>query len=475
MRFSRHPFYDAAPDSELQTLAATEQWGVLMRVGLFGGVILASPVILYQLWAFITPALTSREKKWAFPIVGALVLLLVTGVLFGYWTLPRGLEFLLDLLPDVENNLRLGDYYSFVLRFLLAFGIAFLYPVFLVCGRRCRCGQLRTAGERSALGRAGGRHRGGTDHPKWRRADPDVPLGSTLFDVRDHLLAGPTRAQEVSDPLKAFWGRVGFEPDAFQVDAANTIRDGMSVVVTAPTGSGKTLIAEAAIHLSLEEGRRAFYTTPIKALSNQKFADLAQQHGADRVGLLTGDNVVNPGGRVIVATLEVLRNMIYADPSQLDDVGVVILDEAHYLQDRSRGAGWEEVIIHCPSHVQFVCLSATISNNAQFADWVGERRGPTRLISTHDRPVPLESMYMIKDKQGAQTMQLLPTFTVREGRRRPNPRIEHMMGLERGRRRRFKTPNRFDTVETLAQEGMLPAIYFIFSRAGCDAAAHRPG
>ncbi len=125
------PFHTAVPDSEFQTFDATEKWGVLMRIGLFGGVILASPAILYQLWAFINPALTSRERNWAFPVVGSLVLLFVGGVLFGYWTLPRGLEFLLGVLPDVENNLRLGSYYSFTLRYMLAFGLAFLYPVFL--------------------------------------------------------------------------------------------------------------------------------------------------------------------------------------------------------------------------------------------------------------------------------------------------------------------------------------------------------
>ena len=125
------PFHAAAPENELQTLAATEQWGVLMRIGLFGGVILASPVVLYQLWAFIQPALTSKERNWAWPIVGALVVLFVGGVVFGYLTLPRGLEFLLQIFPDVETNLRLGDYYSFTLRFLLAFGLAFLFPVFL--------------------------------------------------------------------------------------------------------------------------------------------------------------------------------------------------------------------------------------------------------------------------------------------------------------------------------------------------------
>lgn len=125
------PFHAAAPENELQTLAATEQWGVLMRIGLFGGVILASPVVLYQVWAFIQPALTSKERNWAWPIVGALAVLFVGGVVFGYLTLPRGLEFLLQIFPDVETNLRLGDYYSFTLRFLLAFGLAFLFPVFL--------------------------------------------------------------------------------------------------------------------------------------------------------------------------------------------------------------------------------------------------------------------------------------------------------------------------------------------------------
>jgi len=277
----------------------------------------------------------------------------------------------------------------------------------------------------------------------------------------------------VSDRLARFWDGVGFEPDDYQVEAAEAVRDGASVVVTAPTGAGKTLIAEAAIHLALEEGRRAFYTTPIKALSNQKHADLARQHGEERVGLLTGDNVVRPDAPVIVATLEVLRNMIYADPSRLSGVSVVILDEAHYLQDLSRGAGWEEVIIHCPKHIRLVCLSATISNNTQFADWVRSRRGDTRLVASDERPAPLESLYMIKDKMGDRDAHLLPTFVARDGRRSPNPKIKHMLGLERGGRRRFRAPSRVEVVETLARESMLPAIYFIFSRAGCDAAARR--
>lgn len=277
----------------------------------------------------------------------------------------------------------------------------------------------------------------------------------------------------MSGPLESFWAQLPFRPDDFQVDAAEAIAEGQSVVVTAPTGAGKTLVAEAAIHLALSRGERAFYTTPIKALSNQKYSDLVSSYGPARVGLLTGDNVINGESEIVVMTTEVLRNMIYAEGARLDGVGIVILDEVHYLQDRTRGAVWEEVIIHAPHHLQLVCLSATVSNNQEFAAWVGERRGPTRLVATDHRPVPLESLYMVRDRMGAQTLHLLPTFVEREGRRRPNPRIEHMLGLERGRRRRFKSPNRIETVERLAEEGMLPAIFFIFSRAGCDAAAHR--
>ena len=277
----------------------------------------------------------------------------------------------------------------------------------------------------------------------------------------------------MSTRLDEFWAGLDFEPDLFQLEAAEAVARGSSVVVTAPTGSGKTLVAEAAIHLALAGGKRAFYTAPIKALSNQKFSDLGAALGSDRVGLLTGDNVINSDAPVVVMTTEVLRNMIYAESSQLNNVAIVVLDEVHYLQDRSRGAVWEEVIIHCPNEVQLVCLSATISNNEEFAAWVGERRGSTELIETEDRPVPLESMYMLKDKVGAHQLHLLPTFTRRDGRQRSNPKIEQMLGLERGRKRRYKTPNRVDTVEELAEQRMLPAIYFIFSRAGCDAAMHR--
>lgn len=273
--------------------------------------------------------------------------------------------------------------------------------------------------------------------------------------------------------LDAFWKRFEFAPDGFQIEAAEAIAAGYSVVVTAPTGAGKTLVAEAATFLGRAAGQRVFYTTPIKALSNQKFADLSEVYPDGEVGLLTGDNVVNPDAPVIVATLEVIRNMIYADPDRFDDVATVILDEAHYLQDRSRGAAWEEVIIHCPNHVRFVCLSATISNNQQFADWIGERRGTTKLVSSTERPVPLESMYMVKERSGSRSLHFLPMFVERDGRRRNNPRLEHMLGLERGRQKRFKTPNRHDVIEELAESRMLPAIYFIFSRAGCDSAAMR--
>ncbi len=270
--------------------------------------------------------------------------------------------------------------------------------------------------------------------------------------------------------LAEFFATLPFRPDPFQLEAAESIAAGRSVVVTAPTGSGKTLVADAAVALALEKGRRAFYTTPIKALSNQKFGDLVDRYGAERVGLLTGDNVINGDGDVVVMTTEVLRNMIYAEKGSLDQVEVVVLDEVHYLQDPFRGAVWEEVIIHAPAPVQMVALSATIANGAEFAEWVRQRRGATDLVVARKRPVPLEAEYMIKDRRSHE-ISLIPTFVSRDGSQRPNPRIERMLGLERGRSHRFTTPRRVDVVEELADRGILPAIYFIFSRAGCDAAA----
>jgi len=274
----------------------------------------------------------------------------------------------------------------------------------------------------------------------------------------------------------AFFAALPFRPDAFQVEAADVIERGGSVVVTAPTGAGKTLIAEVAVHLAIEAGERAFYTTPIKALSNQKYHDLVEAYGTDRVGLLTGDTSINGHADVVVMTTEVLRNMIYAGSSDLRGLRVVVLDEVHYLADRARGAVWEEVIIHAPQRTQLVCLSATISNPGEFTDWIRERRGDATLVRTTHRPVPLEPVYALKDRWGDDRVSLRPVFV--DGK--ANRTVLHQLA-ERGQGRRggqrgrapgrFATPRRLETVEALDVAGMLPAIYFIFSRAGCEQAA----
>ncbi len=270
--------------------------------------------------------------------------------------------------------------------------------------------------------------------------------------------------------LGDFFGSLPFAPDPFQVQAAAAVEQGGSVVVTAPTGAGKTLVAEAAVHLALGRGRRAFYTTPLKALSNQKYADFVAVYGSERVGLLTGDNSINGDAPVVVMTTEVLRNMIYAESEALHDLDIVVLDEVHYLQDPFRGAVWEEVIIHAPLQVQLVCLSATVANPEEFTGWVRSRRGRTELVEEKTRPVPLESTYLVKDLAAAEPLRLFPMFE----RDRPNQAVVRLLsGRGRGRRRRFVTPRRGEVVELLNARGMLPAIYFIFSRAGCEAAAER--
>jgi ATP-dependent RNA helicase HelY len=263
---------------------------------------------------------------------------------------------------------------------------------------------------------------------------------------------------------------VAFTPDAFQLEAISHIDAGKSVVVVAPTGAGKTFIAEQAVVLALQHKKRAFYTTPIKALSNQKFRDFGEAYGEDRVGLLTGDNVINPEAPIVVMTTEVLRNMIYADSQALDQLEVVILDEVHYLQNRYRGSVWEEIIIHLPREIRVLSLSATIANPEEFTAWVRSRRGEdTELVVETHRPVPLESMYMVKDRHREGAIEMMPVFRGRKA----NPQVSRLLQKGQGRRRRFVAPRRLDVVEELAADGLLPAIYFIFSRAGCDQAAER--
>jgi ATP-dependent RNA helicase HelY len=275
-----------------------------------------------------------------------------------------------------------------------------------------------------------------------------------------------------------FEERRSFPLDRFQRDALDALDAGQSVLVAAPTGSGKTVVAEYAVTLALDSGTKVFYTTPLKALSNQKFGDLVRAHGAERVGLLTGDNTINGDAPVVVMTTEVLRNMIYAGSSTLTGLRYVILDEVHYLQNPYRGAVWEEVIIHLARDVDVVCLSATVSNAEEFAAWIETVRGETCAVIEERRPVELRHLYLVGER-GAAGLHLLPTFVDdQRGEHRPNPeaaRLDaHTARSPRGRpARRLRTPGRVETVERLAAEAMLPAIVFVFSRAGCEQAVEQ--
>jgi ATP-dependent RNA helicase HelY len=261
-----------------------------------------------------------------------------------------------------------------------------------------------------------------------------------------------------------------FSLDRFQLEAFAAVDAGESVLVAAPTGSGKTVVAERAVEQALRTGTKAFYTTPIKALSNQKFHDLVRRHGADNVGLLTGDNAVNADAPVVVMTTEVLRNMLYARSRALQGLRWVVLDEVHYLQDAYRGPTWEEVIIHLPPEVSLVCLSATVSNAEELVQWLRTVRGPTAMVLETTRPVELTHLFAVDDRY-AERMTVLPTLV--DGRpNREGERFERnpsKSGSGGGRpRRRYAPPTRVEVVEWLAASDMLPAINFIFSRAGCD-------
>jgi ATP-dependent RNA helicase HelY len=316
--------------------------------------------------------------------------------------------------------------------------------------------------------------------------------------------AARRRAGEQQTPLGTFRDQYSFELDPFQVQACEALFEGRGVLVAAPTGSGKTVVGEFAVHLALATGRKAFYTTPIKALSNQKYTDLVRRYGAEAVGLLTGDNTINGEAPVVVMTTEVLRNMLYADSSTLAGLGYVVMDEVHYLADRFRGAVWEEVIIHLPDDVLVVSLSATVSNAEEFGDWLDTVRGDTEVVVSEHRPVPLWQHVMVGQRlfdlfadesigaaagagPVATPLGLLTEAQVNPELRRLAREEQRIDRMTRGRRghgghggrdrgghgkpnRHRGVPSRADVITALDQAGLLPAITFIFSRAGCDAA-----
>jgi len=291
------------------------------------------------------------------------------------------------------------------------------------------------------------------------------------------------RRRAAHPKLTEFAAELDFELDEFQRTACEALERGSGVLVCAPTGAGKTVVGEFAVHLALTSGGgKCFYTTPIKALSNQKYHDLVRRYGPERVGLLTGDNSINGDAPVVVMTTEVLRNMLYAGSRALVGLSYVVMDEVHYLADRFRGGVWEEVIIHLPPSVALVSLSATVSNAEEFAEWLVEVRGETEVVVDEHRPVPLWQHMLVgrrmfdlfQDRDAARAHEVTPELLryTRELTRRAH--LEPRRGRRGGPRGwRAMVPSRFDVVERLDREGLLPAIVFIFSRAGCDAAVQQ--
>ena len=346
----------------------------------------------------------------------------------------------------------------------------------------------------------------------------------------ERYAASRRRQATSSSELARFAQGYDFPLDPFQEEACGAVERGEGVLVAAPTGAGKTVVGEFAVHLGLARGLKTFYTAPIKALSNQKYLDLVARHGQERVGLLTGDTSVNPHADVVVMTTEVLRNMLYSGSRDLDRLGFVVMDEVHYLADRFRGPVWEEVIIHLPAEVQVISLSATVSNAEEFGDWLGQVRGRTAVVVFEERPVPLTQHMMVgrrllplyshpaevpeqsdqseqtePERQAEQTGQppLNPELlkAVKQARRAaasggasknsyrgrgggsargPQPWKRSARGGRAPRRgeggartARLKPPSRLQVVTALEGARLLPAIVFVFSRAGCEQAVHQ--
>ena len=544
------------------------------------GVIISSPVWLYQFWAFIAPGLYARERRWAYFFVGAAVPLFAFGGALAYFAMTKGLRFLLGLVPNhVIPLITINTYLSYAIAMLFIFGLAFELPLVVVLlnlagiltherfaksqaadhlrGLRLRGhrhAEPRPHHDAAARGAVRGAGRAGRDIRLGQRPPPGAPAvavrravagrdvaarpGIRLPRRRRHRQAGtprlaapagqrparhgprhaPPTLDHMSTPaspaspaeryaaarsrisrdgpeLTAFQRLYDFTFDDFQLAACRALNAGHGVLLAAPTGSGKTVVGEFAVHLALAEGRKCFYTTPIKALSNQKYSDLVRRYGAGQVGLLTGDNSINGEAPIVVMTTEVLRNMLYAGSPTLTGLAYVVLDEVHYLADRFRGAVWEEVIIHLPESVRLVALSATVSNAEEFGDWLAQVRGGTTVIVDEHRPVPLWQHMMVgsrlydlftsassgngsRTSRGAAARTSIRNCTRIAQRdtwaprkapgRRPPPRTGRPD--RGGRRGQVQVASRPQVISRLDAAGLLPAITFIFSRAGCDAA-----
>ena len=343
--------------------------------------------------------------------------------------------------------------------------------------------------------------------------DPVAPNSESLSPAEAYARF---RQRQGTPLLAAFADGYPFAFDDYQREACAYVEAGSGVLVAAPTGAGKTIVGEFAVFLALSNGRKCFYTTPIKALSNQKYADLVRRHGAGNVGLLTGDTSVNSEAPIVVMTTEVLRNMIYARSSTLADLGYVVLDEVHYLADRFRGAVWEEVIIGLADSIQLVALSATVSNAEEFGEWLSEVRGQMAVVVSERRPVPLYQHVLVgpnlhdlfaglaptaREEPGEAKSEVNPALIkiareesrfVRDDARRPRGKsgrgrrsVSYGSGAYGGaahrsgyagaghRPRSRRVPSRPELVELLDDEALLPAIVFIFSRVGCDAAVRQ--
>ncbi len=308
------------------------------------------------------------------------------------------------------------------------------------------------------------------------------PMGDTELSPAERYAAA--RALQSMPRLRSFRDGLTIELDPFQQAACAALEQGRSVLVAAPTGAGKTIVAEFGVFLAMfEPAAKIFYTAPMKALSNQKYTELVAQYGPAEVGLLTGDTNINARARIVVMTTEVLRNMLYADSALLVDLAYVVMDEVHYLADRFRGAVWDEVIIHLPQHVRMISLSATVSNAEEFGDWLQTVRGDTDVIVSETRPVPLDQHVLVRSK-------LVDLFdsSGQAATNRVNPELMQLAragghvphkGRQHHPRRWEKRPSsegradRAEIVAMLGSRNLLPAIFFIFSRAGCDAAVRQ--